>query len=208
MVEAYRQAMLANPVLDFDEILCVRRKVAEPRRATYPQQLLGDYDFGFTGLNAHNHMDLHRKGYENDIVLLSGWKTGAATARSLYRPPDTGIVRDLDLDFDASRILFTSYKGTNNLFGVYEITLNDEMVKSPPSAALNGLNGEMVKSRPLGALNGAEPNLMGAKRPFKGGEAADLKGEARLKGRRPIYSTTTFREATWTPNSSPKPLLV
>ena len=52
MVEAYRQAMLANPVLDFDEILCVRRKVAEPRRATYPQQLLGDYDFGFTGLNA------------------------------------------------------------------------------------------------------------------------------------------------------------
>jgi len=121
MVEAYRQAMLANPVLDFDEILCVRRKVTEPRRATYPQQLLGDYDFGFTGLNAHNHMDLHRKGYENDVVLLSGWKTGAATARSLYRPPDTGIVRDLDLDFDASRILFTGYRGTNDLLGVYEV---------------------------------------------------------------------------------------
>ncbi|MBR0506864.1 MAG: hypothetical protein IJJ84_15800, partial [Kiritimatiellae bacterium] len=124
MVEAYRQAMLANPVLDFDEILCVRRKVAEPRRATYPQQLLGDYDFGFTGLNAHNHMDLHRKGYENDIVLLSGWKTGAATARSLYRPSDTGIVRDLDLDFDASRILFTGYRGTNELLGVYEVKVS------------------------------------------------------------------------------------
>ena len=100
MVEAYRQAMLANPVLDFEEILCVRRKVEEPRRGTYPLQLLGEYDLGFTGLNAHNHMDLHRKGYTNDIVLLSGWKTGTAAARSLYRPSDTGIVRDLDLDFD------------------------------------------------------------------------------------------------------------
>ena len=129
MVEAYRQAMLANPVLDFDEILCVRRKVVEPRRATYPQQLLGDYDFGFTGLNAHNHMDLHRKGYENDIVLLSGWKTGAATARSLYRPSDTGIVRDLDLDFDASRILFTGYRGTNELLGVFEIEVKGESRK-------------------------------------------------------------------------------
>ena len=131
MVEAYRQAMLANPVLDFDEILCVRRKVAEPRRATYPQQLLGDYDFGFTGLNAHNHMDLHRKGYENDIVLLSGWKTGAATARSLYRPPDTGIVRDLDLDFDASRILFTGYRGTNDLLGVYEVPVLSSAAPQP-----------------------------------------------------------------------------
>ncbi len=131
MVEAYRQAMLANPVLDFEEILCVRRKVAEPRRATYPQQLLGDYDFGFTGLNAHNHMDLHRKGYENDIVLLSGWKTGAATARSLYRPSDTGIVRDLDLDFDASRILFTGYRGTNDLLGVYEVPVLPSAAPQP-----------------------------------------------------------------------------
>ena len=62
-------------------------------------------------------------------MLLSGWKTGAATARSLYRPPDTGIVRDLDLDFDASRVLFTGYRGTNELLGVYE-------VKVSPSAAL------------------------------------------------------------------------
>ena len=125
MVEAYRQAMLANPVLDFEEILCVRRKVEEPRRGTYPLQLLGEYDLGFTGLNAHNHMDLHRKGYENDIVLLSGWKTGVPAARSLYRPSDTGIVRDLDLDFDASRVLFTSYRGTNELLGVYEVVVRD-----------------------------------------------------------------------------------
>ena len=150
MVEAYRQAMLANPVLDFDEILCVRRKAAEPRRATYPMQLMGEYDLGFTGLNAHNHMDLCRKGYENDIVLLSGWKTGTATAHSLYRPSDTGIVRDLDLDFDASRVLFTGYRGTNELLGVYEIELNGEMVKSAASQPLNSTEPNL---KPEGRFN-------------------------------------------------------
>ena len=32
-VEAYRQAMLANPILDFGKILCVHRKIGNPRAA-------------------------------------------------------------------------------------------------------------------------------------------------------------------------------
>ena len=48
--------------------------------------------------------------------------------------------------------------------------------KSPPAAALNELNGEMVKSA------ASQP---GAKRPFKGGEAANLKGEARFNNLKP-----------------------
>ena len=55
--------------------------------------------------------------------------------------------------------------------------------KSPPAAALNELNGEMVKSAASQPLNSTEQDLMGAKRPFKGGEAANLKGEARFKAR-------------------------
>ena len=43
--------------------------------------------------------------------------------------------------------------------------------KSPPAAALNELNGEMVKSAASQPLNSTEQDLMGAKRPFKGGEA-------------------------------------
>ena len=31
LVEGYRAAMLANPILDFDRILCVRRKIKNPR---------------------------------------------------------------------------------------------------------------------------------------------------------------------------------
>ena len=114
LVEAYRAAMLANPVLDFDEMLCIRRKLACPASA------FGGRACGFLGLNAHNHWDMDRTGYDNEIGVISNLR-GRQQFRTLYKPTDTSVVRDLDLDFDASRILFTTYRGTNNLFGVYEI---------------------------------------------------------------------------------------
>ena len=118
LVEAYRAAMIANPVLDFDKILCVHRKIAKPRSA------FGGCGSGMTGLNAENHMVAPRTGFQNEIVVLSNLR-GTPTYTEIYKPADgTSVVRDLDLDFDASRILFTQYKGTNNLFGVYEIQVS------------------------------------------------------------------------------------
>ena len=123
LVEAYRAAMLANPVLDFDKILCVHRKIGNPRGA------FGGRGSGMTGLNAENHMVAPRTGFPNEIVVLSNLR-GTPTYTEIYKPADgTSVVRDLDLDFDASRILFTQYKGTNNLFGVYEILVKDESRK-------------------------------------------------------------------------------
>ncbi len=115
IVEGYRAAMLANPILDFDRILCVRRRLANPRSA------FGGRQIGIDNLNAENHMVGPRTGFKNEIVVLSNLR-GDVKTEVLYRPADgTSVVRDLDLDFDASRIMFTQYKGTNNLFGVYEI---------------------------------------------------------------------------------------
>jgi len=115
-VEAYRQAMLANPILDFDKILCIHRRLGNPRGA------FGGRGSGMTGLNAHNHMDASRTGFENEIGVLSDLR-GTPKFTALYKPEDkTSVVRDIDLDFDASRILFTGNKGVNNLFGVYEIS--------------------------------------------------------------------------------------
>ncbi len=114
-VAAYRAAMLANPILDFDRILCVHRRIGNARSA------FGGRGSGMTGLNAENHMVAPRTGFENEIGVLSDLR-GTPKFTPLYKPADkTSIVRDIDLDFDASRILFTGYKGTNNLFGVYEI---------------------------------------------------------------------------------------
>lgn len=132
LYEGYRQAILADPALELDSILCVRRHVQTPVWEENPSEKRGGSDFPYTkrglsrrlgllGLNAHNHMDLNRTGHTNEICIVSGWRTGAPRYTTLYRTHDTGIVRDLDLDFDATRILFTSYRGTNNLLGVYEI---------------------------------------------------------------------------------------
>ena len=204
LVEGYRAALLANPRLDADQILCVRRHLANSIWPTNTHGMVGgsdgpphtkralSRDLGLLGLNAHNHMDLRRTGFTNEIAVISNLRATPAFT-TLYRPSDTSIVRDIDLDFDASRILFTSFRGTNYLLGVYEVELNGEIVKSPacagfksrPSGALNGLNGEMVKSAASQPLNSTEQDLMGAKRPFKGGEAANLKGEARFNNLKP-----------------------
>ncbi len=116
--EAYRSAMLANPVLDFDRILCIHRKLKEPRK------LYGPWDsrqLGLMRLNAENHSENPRTGFKNEIIAISDLR-GSCKRTVLFEPADgTSVVRDLDLDFDASRILFTTYRGTNDLFGVYEI---------------------------------------------------------------------------------------
>ena len=166
LVAGYRAALLANPRLDADQILCVRRHLANSIWPTNTHGMVGgsdgpphtkralSRDLGLLGLNAHNHMDLRRTGFTNEIAVISNLRATPAFT-TLYRPSDTSIVRDLDLDFDASRILFTSFRGTNNLLGVYEVELNGEMVKSPACAGF--------KSRPSGErsdhLKAAKPPI-------------------------------------------------
>ena len=151
LYEGYRQAVLSDPTLNLDSILCVYRHVKTPVWGENPPDVRGGSDrpyqkrgysrrLGLLGLNAHNHMDLARRGHTNEICVVTGWKSGSPKYTTLYRPPDTGIVRDLDLDFDASRILFTGYRGTNNLLGVYEVEVpNAEcLVPSVESRHRNG----------------------------------------------------------------------
>ncbi len=114
--QEYRAAMLANPILDFDKILCMRRYVPWARK------IRGGHTIGMTWMNAENHgVAPKRFPVTNDVVVLSNLR-GKQEYKSLYKPVHSNdIVRDLDLDFDASRILFTMHRGFNNLWGVYEI---------------------------------------------------------------------------------------
>jgi formylglycine-generating enzyme required for sulfatase activity len=172
LVENYRKAMLLNPILDFGELLCIRRNIGNPGAA------FGGRICGFLGLNAHNHWDMNRTGYDNDIVVVSDLR-GTPTFRSLYKPKDTAVVRDLDLDFDASRILFTSYRGTNNLFGVYEIE-----IKSPPSAALSAASQLSAPSGLSAASQLSGPSGL-----------SELSREATLRGEAPLNNLKLRGEA-------------
>ena len=148
MIERWRQAMLANPVLDFDEILCVRRKTARPRTA------FTGHEVGYRNYNYYNHLNMRRTGYTNEIVAISGWKTGLGSFRTVYAPPagTTPLVRDLDLDFDASRLLFTMDRGTNRLWGVFEKVLDGvheevALVSPPEEPDVQWWNGIYIPNR-------------------------------------------------------------
>ena len=113
LVEAARQALLANPLLDFGQLLAVRR-VMDPKRAR--QDMRGE--LGLIALNSHNHVTIRKAGWKNDIVRISELR-GTPKIESLYRGDGDGLIRDIDLDFDAQRLLFTGIN-TNKCLALFE----------------------------------------------------------------------------------------
>jgi len=89
-----REALLTNPLLDFDQLLVVRRSA---------QQM---------GLPANwqGNSSLRRTGFANEIAVLSNLRSGGDLT-TLYRPPGGEFVGDLEPDFDASRLLFSMPAG-------------------------------------------------------------------------------------------------
>jgi formylglycine-generating enzyme required for sulfatase activity len=107
-------AMRDHPLVRDAQILVVRRRPkdmqAEMKRVRNPDQRLtmgreAGREIGFPS-NHECNSSLERDGYDNEIVVLS-WKDGAPSLRPLYRPPDGGYVGEIDLDWDAKRLLFT-----------------------------------------------------------------------------------------------------
>jgi formylglycine-generating enzyme required for sulfatase activity len=95
-----REALLGNPLLDFDKILLVRRKgVALPN-------------------NWQGNTSMKKNGYTNDIVILNGLNNGKITP--LFTPKGGNYVGETDLNFDADKILFSSIC-KNGTWGVFEI---------------------------------------------------------------------------------------
>ena len=114
LIEAARAALLANPILDFDLIVALRRTLAPQiaRRSL-------DREIGFLNLNPFNHADMRRTGWTNDIVTISNLR-GTPTIESLYQPGSATLIRDLELAFDAQRLLFAGINASNR-FALFEI---------------------------------------------------------------------------------------
>ena len=115
-----REAALANPLLDFDNILLVRRNT---RRG-----------FGFIALNSYTAADSPRGGQDNEIAILSNLRT-TPTLTPIYRHPDQSPIRDLDLHFDGERLMFSAIekvRHNNNdvqRWAVYEIGIDGQNLK-------------------------------------------------------------------------------
>ncbi len=116
-----REALLANPLLKFDQILVVKRA---PLRDP-PAQKETKVSFSRTpGANLgfpSNHecnSSVPREGYDNEIGVISLAHREAPVA-TLYRPETGGYVGEVDLHWDADRLLFTQSDRTN--WRVWEI---------------------------------------------------------------------------------------
>lgn len=91
-----RRALLANPLLDFDRMLVVQR------------------DKGGLGLvqNWESNSSLPRSGTPSEIAILERFKgAGTPSLTTLYRPDNGRFVGDVDLHWDARRMLFSMPDG-------------------------------------------------------------------------------------------------
>ncbi len=83
-----REILLAHPDLNFDRILYIERKGTDP---ALPQ-------------NYNSNCVLPKSGYKNTLGILN-FRTG--TRQTIYTPPNDFWVGDLELHFEADKVLFS-----------------------------------------------------------------------------------------------------
>ncbi|NLX97315.1 MAG: hypothetical protein GXY83_14180, partial [Rhodopirellula sp.] len=99
------EVALGNPLLDFERLLIVRRSAKSPRLGL-PQ-------------NWQSNCVLPREGFDDEIAVVSPVRSEGSLT-TLYRPAGPHFVGDVDLDFDADRMLFSSI-GSANRWHIFEI---------------------------------------------------------------------------------------
>jgi len=107
LVRQVRAALLANPLLDAEQFLLVRRGA---NNLALPQ-------------NWQQQRDVNRKGLTNEIALLTGLR-GAPALTPLHRAEPGTYVGDLQLHWDARRLMFTG-ENEKRLHRVYELDLDE-----------------------------------------------------------------------------------
>ncbi len=105
ILKLQQEALLGNPSLDFDKLLLVRRSVTSP--------MLGLVQ------NWQSNCMLPHDGFDNEIAMMSP-VTPDGQMTTLYKPQAPVFVGDVDLNFDADRMLFSSI-GSLDRWQIFEI---------------------------------------------------------------------------------------
>ncbi|MGO8745835.1 MAG: SUMF1/EgtB/PvdO family nonheme iron enzyme [Thermoguttaceae bacterium] len=100
-----RESLLDNPLLDFDELLLVQRGEKSPQLGL-PR-------------NWQSNSSLPKTGYDDSIAILTPVRPDGRLS-TLYRPSGGRFTGDVDLNFDADRLLF-SMPADNGHWQVFEI---------------------------------------------------------------------------------------
>lgn len=105
-----RTAALANPLLDSDRIMVIRRK-GEANRA----------------LNSHTSETIKRTGWDNDISQLSHLREKVLIS-PIYRHGHQSVMKHLDLHFSGERVMFSGV-GKNGNWAVLEVDMDGGNLK-------------------------------------------------------------------------------
>ncbi len=121
-----REALLANPLLDFDRLLVVKRHLKAP-------------ELGLPR-NWESNSSLRKNGYDDSIGVLSSLRN-KPSIQTLFKPAPDVFVGDVDLHWDADRLL-VSMPGTNGRWQVFELPANPQRPDGVAGGGLRQLTGE------------------------------------------------------------------
>ncbi|MCB1126251.1 MAG: hypothetical protein KDM81_07130, partial [Verrucomicrobiae bacterium] len=119
-----RQALLANPLLDFDEMLVLKRRPkGDPRRSQWDDKGLGEF-LGLPRQSSWGYGTIPSvDDWENqiDVVPMPGHEQ---PSRTLFDPPDRRLLGDIDLHWDGGKLLVAMPDARNN-WQVMEVNTAD-----------------------------------------------------------------------------------
>ena len=113
-----REALLANPLLDFDRLLVVKRlddPSARPKGKMNVGHALG------LPQNWQSNASLEKTAYDNEIAVLTSVRSDSKLT-TLFRPASPAFVGDMDLNFAGDRLLFSM--PVTNGWQVWEIKVD------------------------------------------------------------------------------------
>ncbi len=118
--ELRHAALTANPLLDFDRLLVVRRKPhGDPRRAIGRGYGVAEY-LGYPRQSSKCNPGIEQPlNWENDLCVLSPVDRNGEL-KTIYQPRGKRLLKDVDLNWDADRLLF-SMPGSYDKWHVFEI---------------------------------------------------------------------------------------
>ncbi|MHC4427123.1 MAG: SUMF1/EgtB/PvdO family nonheme iron enzyme [Planctomycetota bacterium] len=108
-----RSALLANPLLDFDQLLLIKRRADSPGLGL-PQ-------------NWQGNCSLPRSGYDDALCVLS-MNDGPGRVTTFFKPEPPRMMADVDLHWDGDRILL-SMLGSHDRWQIFELALGDRSLR-------------------------------------------------------------------------------
>ncbi|MBT3200980.1 MAG: SUMF1/EgtB/PvdO family nonheme iron enzyme [Phycisphaerales bacterium] len=114
-----REALLANPLLDDMKILAVKRNYGKgARRETKTVT---------PSIGAYSLAEVNPAAPECELIVISDIRQTPKIS-SLYKPKTTSAITEIDLNFDADKIMYTGV-GSNGRWHIHEVAANGKYLR-------------------------------------------------------------------------------